>query len=259
MKEATGLALASIFLLGIGAQWLAWRFRAPAILLLLVVGLIAGPATGFLNPDEVFGRELILSIVSFSVAVIMFEGGLSLKFKDIKEVGGTVISLVTVGMLVSWGVSTVAGVYIFDMEWNVAALIGGILVVTGPTVIGPLLRQIRPKKRIGSILKWEGIMIDPIGALAAVLVFEAVILEATNPRAEIFNAIMLTLGAGLAGLVCAALMVVFIRRFWIPEFLHSPFMLMVVIGTFALSNQIQSESGLLTVTVLGLRSPTRSS
>lgn len=254
MGEGTAVALAAIFLLGIGAQWIAWRIRLPAILLLLVVGLIAGPGTGFLNPDEVFGIDLLLPIVSLSVAVILFEGGLNLKFKEIKQVGGSVISLVTVGMLVSWGVSAVAAKYILDFDWQMSFLIGGILVVTGPTVIGPLLRQIRPKKKVASLLKWEGILIDPIGALMAVLVFEAFIIGTREGHsADVGGILMNTMLVGFGGgLVIAAALVLFLRQFWIPDFLHSPFTLMVVIGSFALSNLIQHESGLLTVTVLGI-------
>ena len=254
MGEGTALALAAILFLGIGAQWIAWRIRLPAILLLLVVGLIAGPATGFINPDEVFGVELLLPIVSLSVAVILFEGGLNLKFKEIKQVGGSVISLVTVGMLVSWGVSAFAAKWILKLDWNMSMLIGGILVVTGPTVIGPLLRQIRPKKKVASLLKWEGILIDPIGALLAVLVYEAIIIgakggEGFDVSGMVFNTLLVGCGGGF---VIAAALVLFLRQFWIPDFLHSPFTLMVVLGAFAVSNLIQHESGLLTVTVLGI-------
>lgn len=253
MGEETGIALASIFLLGIGAQWVAWRVRLPAILLLLIVGLVAGPATGFLKPDEVFGPSLLLPIVSLSVAVILFEGGLNLKFQEVKKLGGTVVSLVTVGMVVSWMVGAVAARLILGFSWSLALLIGGILVVTGPTVIGPLLRQIRPKKTVSSLLKWEGILIDPIGALLAVVMFEVTVAGIHGGTADVASVVIKTVLIGLfGGLALAALLVVFFRQFWIPDFLHSPFTLMVVLGAFTFSNIFQDESGLLTVTVLGI-------
>ncbi len=251
--DSTPIALAAILFLGIGAQWIAWRIRLPAILLLLLVGLIAGPATGLLKPDEVFGESLLLTIVSLSVAVIMFEGGLNLKFSQIREVRGTVFSIVSIGMLVSWAISTFAAKLILDFTWPMSLLIGGILVVTGPTVIGPLLRQIRPKKRVASVLRWEGILIDPIGALLAVLVYEGAIIGAAGSADLVMQAIGTTVLVGFGGgLVLAAFLVLFFRQFWIPDFLHSPFTLMVVIGSFAASNLIQHESGLLTVTVMGV-------
>lgn len=253
MGANSAVAIAAILFLGIGAQWVAWRIRIPAILLLLTLGLLAGPATGLLKPDEVFGPKLLLAIVSLSVAVIMFEGGLNLRFSEIREVRGTVFSIVSVGMLVSWGLSTFAARWILGFSWPLALLIGAVLVVTGPTVIGPLLRQIRPKKRVGSILRWEGILIDPIGALLAVLVYEGAIVGVTNSAPEVVGAILRTIGVGFGGgLLLAALLVLFLRQFWIPDFLHAPFTLMVVIASFAVSNLVQHESGLLTVTVMGV-------
>lgn len=253
MEGSLGLLLAAVFLLGIGAQWIAWRIRTPAILLLLLFGLGAGPFSGFLKPDQVFGQDLLLQIVQFSVGIILFEGGMTLKFKEVQKLGGTVLSLTIVGMLVSWGFSTLAAHYILKFDWSLSTLIGAVLVVTGPTVVGPLLRQIRPKKRVASVLKWEGIMIDPVGVLLAVLVFEAAYGTHGSTPGEIIGAIFKTLGVGFGlGLGLAAILVLFLRRFWIPEFLHSPFVLMTVIGSFAASNAWMHESGLLTVTVLGV-------
>ncbi|MDI9640890.1 sodium:proton antiporter [Kamptonema cortianum] len=254
MEEQTGIALAAVFLLGVGAQWIAWRIRLPAIILLLLAGLVAGPFTGFLNPDQIFGAGLLLQIVSYSVAIILFEGGLGLKFKEVRAVGGSVLSLVTVGMLVCWGLGSFAAYYILDFTLEMSMLIGGILVVTGPTVILPILRHLRPKKQIASLLKWEGIMIDPVGAVLAVLVFESLFLHHTgDPTGEVINAILRTLGVGFGlGLFVAGILVVFLWRFWVPEFLQAPFTLMAVIGTYAASNMFQPESGLLTVTVMGV-------
>lgn len=253
MEGTLGITLAAVFLLGIGAQWIAWRIRTPAILLLLFFGLCAGPFTGFMKPDEVFGQELLLQIVQFSVGIILFEGGMSLKFNEVRKIGGTIFSLVILGMLVSWGISTLSAHYILDFGWPLSSLIGAVLVVTGPTVVGPLLRIVRPKKTIASVLKWEGIAIDPVGVLLAVLVFEVCFGSHAASPSGVATAVFSTLGIGFGlGLGLAAVLVIFLRRFWIPEFLHSPFILMTVIGSFTASNMLQHESGLLTVTVMGV-------
>lgn len=251
--HSLGISIAAILLLGIGAQWIAWRIRLPAILLLLVFGLAAGPATGFLHPDQIFGIDLLLQIVQFSVAIILFEGGMSLNLEEVRRTGGTVLSLVSIGMLVSWAVSTAAAHLILKFDLQLSALIGALLVVTGPTVIGPMLRLVRPTKTVGSILKWEGIMIDPVGVIFAVILFEALFGQHGTTPNEVISSLFRTaviglgLGVGLAGILTFLL-----RKFWIPEFLQSPFTLMVVIGSFAISNMWQPESGLLTVTILGL-------
>ena len=173
MHEQILIGLASVIVLGVAAQWLAWRLRFPAILLLLGTGLLAGPVTGLLDPDKLFGN-LLLPIIPAAVALILYEGGLSLKIKELPSVGRVVLSLVTVGALVTWVLSAIAAHYLFGLDWSLSVLLGAILIVTGPTVIQPLLREIRPRGAVGPILKWEGIVIDPIGALLAVLVFEVV-------------------------------------------------------------------------------------
>jgi NhaP-type Na+/H+ or K+/H+ antiporter len=168
------IAVASIITLGIAAEWLAWRIHLPSILVLLVFGFIAGPVSGFLDPNAMLG-ELLFPIVSISVAVILFEGGASLRLRELREIGGVVRNLVTIGALLAWVLGTVAACLLLQVDLALAALLGAILVVTGPTVIVPLLRHVRPDPQVGRTLKWEGILIDPIGAVLAVLVFEAVL------------------------------------------------------------------------------------
>ncbi len=253
MSEHLLVGLAAIIVLGIGAQWLAWRVSLPAILLLLIFGFIAGPATGFLNPDEIFG-DLLLPLVSVSVAIILFEGGLSLKFSEVKQLTGVIRNMVTVGVLVSWVLTSFISYFIFGLGLQISVLLGAVLVVTGPTVIGPLLRHVRPSGRVGSIIKWEGIIIDPIGAVLAVLVFEVIIsggLEqaTTLVLISIFKTIVIGLVLGLAG---AYLVVVILRRHWVPDFLQNPVSLMIVVFVFVCSNVVQIESGLLSVTIMGI-------
>lgn len=246
------LGLAGVIALGIAAQWLSWRLRLPAILLLLVVGFLAGPATGFIDPTALFG-DLLFPVVSLSVAVILFEGGLSLDIAELRDVGRVVRNLISFGVLTTWVLVAVLAYGLLGLRLELAVLFGALLVVTGPTVIVPLLRHIRPSPRIGSAVKWEGIVNDPIGAILAVLVFEAIVaggfeqglVAATR---GVLKAAFVGGGLGLAG---AGLIVVLLRRYWVPDYLQSPVALGTLIFAFTLANRVQEESGLLAVTVMG--------
>lgn len=253
MSEPLLAQLASIPILGISAQWLAWRLELPAILLLLLFGLLAGPVTGLLQPEALLG-PLLPPVVSLAVAVILFEGGLSLTLAELGHLGPVVRRLLTVGSLFTWAGSTGAAYYLLGFSLPLAALLGAILVVTGPTVIGPLLRHVRPQDRLASILRWEGIVIDPLGAILAVLVFEAVLAGGlSQATAKLATALLTTLAVGgLFGLLGAGLTVVLFKRYWIPDFLHSPMVLVLVIGCFTGANELRQESGLLAVTVMGI-------
>jgi NhaP-type Na+/H+ or K+/H+ antiporter len=247
---ATGLAI--ILILGGAAQWAAWRLRLPAILFLLGTGIAAGPASGLLDPDRLFG-DALLPLASVAVALILFEGGLSLHLREIREHKGTLIRLVTLGALVTWLTAAAAAHFILNLDIAVALLLGATLVVTGPTVIGPLLRHIRPTGPAAGLLKWEGIVIDPVGATLALLVFEAV--SSTTDGAVTRIALVgigktLAVG-GVLGSAAAGLVYVLIRRYWVPDFLQVPVTLALVVGSFALSEVLQHEAGFLTVTVMG--------
>lgn len=252
MNEQILLGLVSIIVFGIGAQWLAWRTKLPAILLLLIAGITAG-ATGLLNPDLVMG-ELFTPFISLSVGIILFEGGLSLRFSELKDVGSDIIKLVSIGVVVTLVLVSISAHYLFNMRWELAVLLGAILVVTGPTVIIPLLRQVRPTGQVSSVLKWEGIVIDPIGALLAVLVYEVIFTssfsEATSlALAGIFKTVFFGTLVGLAG---AAVVYWLLRHYLLPDYLQNPVNLMFVILAFGLSDMLQHESGLLATTVMGI-------
>ena len=250
--ESPFILLATLLVCGVGAQWIAWRIRLPSILVLLLVGFLLGPVTEILRPDELFG-EMLFPFVSLSVALILYEGGLSLRFRDLREVGSSVRNLVTIGALVTWLLTALAVVFILGLPARIAVLLGAILIVTGPTVIIPLLHHIQPNRRTASLLKWEGIVIDPVGAILAVLVFEVIRsdLNEFNWHAVLgLGSAVLT--GGLSGVVGACIVWLFFRRFWIPDSLHNPFSLMVLVAVFSISNVIQSESGLLTATVMGM-------
>ena len=171
------LYLALIPALAVAAQWIAWRTNLPGILLLLLIGVVLG---NFIRPDDLLaalvngdpattGPRILFPLVSLAVAIIMLEGGLSLKFSELREAGSPALRLCTIGAAVTAVGTTTAAHYCFGFDWRLSALLGAILVVTGPTVIGPLLQQVKPSRRVANTLKWEGIVIDPIGAVLAVL------------------------------------------------------------------------------------------
>ncbi len=247
------IALSIIFLLGIGSQWLAWRIQLPSILLLLLFGVIAGPLLGILEPDQLFGPAL-QPIVSVSVAIILFEGGLHLKLQEIGLTHRAVRNLLTIGVLVTWALATVFAFTILNLEWRLSLLLGAILIVTGPTVVIPLLRYIRPKDQVNSILKWEGILIDPIGAILAVIIFEAILVGKFEHAAGLvaLGVLKSLLVGTFLGALGAGLIYLVVRQHWLPGYLHNPVNLTLIICFFTLSNLFQSESGLITTTLMGI-------
>lgn len=254
MSEQILIELTSIVLLGIGAQWLAWRLRIPSILLLLAVGFLAGPVFGWLDPDAILG-DLLMPVVSLSVALILFEGGLTLDLRELRSVGRAVWNLVSIGAAVTWVATSLAAWMLLGWDLPLAVLFGAILVVTGPTVIMPLLRHLQPNRQVASVLKWEGIVIDPIGALLALMVFEGIQGGALWKELPL-QALMgfgrtILIGTVLGGLGAWVLSRCF-SRYWVPEFLQNPVSLMACVGLFAVSNHLQHESGLLTVTLMGM-------
>jgi NhaP-type Na+/H+ or K+/H+ antiporter len=239
--------------LGIAAQWLAWRLRLPSILMLLAVGFLAGPVIGLLDPDTLLG-DLISPIVTLSVGIIIFEGGLSLKLNELRAIGRVVRNLLTIGVVITWGLGTLGAHFLLGLDWSLSLLLGAILVVTGPTVIVPLLRDIRPSGRVSSILRWEGIMIDPIGVTLALLVFEGILAVdvQTATQVAVVGFVKTVLIGVVFGVLGAFLLTGLLRRYWIPDYLENPVTVMIVIAAFALSDLLQPESGLLTATVMGI-------
>ena len=250
--EHLALVIALIGILGIGAQWIAWRTGLPAIALMLVAGIIAGPVLGLINPEDDFGH-LLEPAISIAVAIILFEGGLNLKFSELRNTGGGVHRLVLIGVPVGWALGALACYYIAGLVWPVAILFAGILVVTGPTVILPLLRQTNIAARPRAILKWEAIVNDPIGALCAVITYEYLVQanKGASVADNIASLLTAAVAAGLIGFGMAKAIAWLFPRGLVPEFLKSPVLFVTVIGTFVLSNLIQQETGLLAVTVMG--------
>ncbi|MGH8739170.1 MAG: cation:proton antiporter, partial [Burkholderiales bacterium] len=252
MHLEPSLLLAGLLLLGFGAQWLAWRFKLPAILFLLLLGLLLGPVTGAFDPDAMFGR-LLLPFVSLAVAVILFEGSLTLRFGEIRGLGSTILRLVSVGALITVAILAWAGHVLAGLDWPIALLFGAMVSVTGPTVIVPMLRSVRPNERIGNILRWEGIILDPLGALLAVLMFELIVSGERSGDAHHWLVFGQTVAVGAAcGFGAAWLLGYALRRHLVPEYLQNLGALTLVLASFALANAIRDESGLLAVTVMGI-------
>jgi len=250
------VVIAVVLASGVVAHWIGWRLRVPAIVFLLAIGLVAGPLTGFLDPDDTFG-DLLFPAVSAAVAVILFEGSLGLGWRGVRVAGTTVVMLLTVGAATTIGVTLLAARVILEVDWGLAALLAAVLVVTGPTVIGPIVKSIGLHGRVGAILEAEGTLIDPIGAIMAVLVFEAVFRQ-HGDALDVAGNLLATLGLGAGvGLVAAALLAVGLHRYVIPDELHSATTLAAVVAAFAAANAIRPEAGLVAVTVMGVALATR--
>src|SRR5699024_10133176 len=242
-----------VLALGIGSQWLAWRYRLPAIVIMSVTGLLVGPIFGLINPEESFG-PIYSTIISVAVAIILFEGSLSLNFKELRDAGKPILRISTIGAFIAWILGALTAHYVAGLSWAVAFVIGGLFIVTGPTVIMPLLRQSKLKPRPAKILKWEGIVVDPIGALLAVFAFEIVtFIDASTPDV---TALLLffagSLFAVFFGWLCGRVIGWAFEYGYMPEFLKSPSVFVVVILCFTIADTIVHETGLLSVTAMGI-------
>lgn len=242
------VGIGTIVVLGVGMQWLARRIRLPAILLLLASGLVVGPWLGIVDPDEIFGNSLF-PIVSMAVALLLFEGGLGLDIADLRTRGPRpVVQLVTVGVAITWGLVALVAGPLLDLPTDLSVLLGALLVVSGPTVVGPLLLLARPREPTATILRWEGIVIDPVGATLALVVLKVVI-GGDNPIIEM----VLTAVVGCAvGLVAAALLVVALRAFAIPDDLEPAVTFMMVIAAYVGGELLFEEGGLFAATAFGV-------
>lgn len=243
------MMLVAILLLGFLAQWLAWRVRLPAILFLLLTGLLMGPATGVLQPDQLLG-DLLFPVVSMAVAIILFEGSLNLRFSELGEIGHAVRGMITYGAVAAWIGLAAAAHWIAGLGWELSLLFGALACVTGPTVVAPMLRTVRPNRKVANLLRWEGILIDPLGALFAVLVYEAIISHTQGHSIWVFFSTVT--GGAATGIAAAFALGFLLRRHYIPEYLHSYGTLALVLTAFATSNALADESGLLAVTCMGM-------
>lgn len=262
------IELAGIIILGILAQWVAWKLKIPAILPLILIGLLVGPiAAAYLSEDGskwiepvwngekgLFPGDSLYYFVSLAISIILFEGGLTLKRNEIKNVGPVITKLITLGSAITFFGSGILAYYIFDLSWEISFLFAGLIIVTGPTVITPILRNIPLKKDVSTVLKWEGILIDPIGALVAVLVFEFISVGGgggfTKTALIEFGKILLfgtTFGFTFAHALTYA-----VNKKMIPHYLLNVVSLSTVLLVFVESEVFAHESGLLAVVVMGM-------
>lgn len=263
------LELAGIIILGILAQWVAWKFKIPAILPLILIGLFVGPFSTMFSVDGnkwiepvwngthgLFPGESLFNFVSLAIALILFEGGLTLKKDEIRSVGPVIYKLITIGALTTMITAGIAAHYIIGLNWPLSFLFSALIIVTGPTVITPILRNLPLKKDISTILKWEGILIDPIGALVAVIVFEFIILggdhgtEYTKETLAEFGKIII-IGFSI-GFTSAYVFSTALKQRWIPHYLLNVVSLALVLTVFVLSDLFAHESGLLAVVIMGM-------
>lgn len=250
MEHNEQLIMAAVIAAGIFCQWLGWRIRLPAILPLLATGFLFGPVLQIVHPQETLGG-LFFPVVSFAVAIILFEGALTLNWEEVRSVASTVRNLLIFGMLVTWFGGAIAAHYILGLRWETALLFGALIIVTGPTVIAPLLRNVRPTHQIASILKWEGIIIDPLGAGVAVLVFEYIVADVTPQNTILVFLQILLSGFGI-GLLSGFGVSYALKRYLMPDYLRDVAIMAVMLSVFAISNTFAPESGLLTVTIMGV-------
>ncbi len=251
--EDPAVQIALLVIVAVGATWLAGRLRIPSILFLMAIGLVVGPGFGLVDPDALFGGVLTPA-VSLAVGIILFEGGLSLRLREIEGQQRVIWLLVTVGVVITWIVGTAAAAVFTDLSLGASFLLGSILVVSGPTVVGPILRTVRPSRSVASILKWESIFIDGIGAMVAVLTFDVVLigLAGESPLSISLEVLAFVVAGVAGGAAVAVLAIVPLRRHWVPEHLLSLFGIAAALLAFTVSNAFAHESGLLATTVLGL-------
>jgi NhaP-type Na+/H+ or K+/H+ antiporter/mannitol/fructose-specific phosphotransferase system IIA component (Ntr-type) len=235
------LALGVLFVL------VAHRVHVSAIVVLLLGGIVAGPVgLGLIHPESL--GEGLKTIIALSVGLILFEGGLTLDERGYRQASREIVGMLTRGVLITWGLSTIAIRLVFQQPWTICLLGASLIIVTGPTVIGPLLKRIRVKKRLHHILHWEGVLIDPIGVFIALLCFEWIshgheqALSAFAGRVFIGASIGLAAGFVLAGII---------RRNWVHAEALNIFALASAVAIFTVSDVAAHESGLLSVTIAG--------
>jgi len=260
--------LAGVLILGVLSQYFAWKFKIPAILPLIMTGLIVGPisaeyfssdGTKWIEPiwngtEGLLPEQILFHFISLSIGLILFEGGLTLKFSELKKMGPVIAKLITLGAITTFIGVAIPTHYILGISWEISFLFSALVIVTGPTVISPILRNIPLKKNVSTLLKWESILIDPIGALVAVLVFEFINAGEDKSYSLItFYEFSKFLFLGiLIGYVSAKLIAFSIKKNLIPNFLINVLVLGSVLTVFVFSEVFAHESGLLSVVVMGV-------
>ncbi len=246
------LGLATIVLFGVGAIWIARRRAFPSLLLLLPAGLLAGSVLDLVEPEKLFGDTLFPG-VTLLVGLLLFQSGLQLRLVDLPtDARRPVLRLVTVGAAVTFIGCSLAVWLVIDPGTDLAFLTGAILVVSGPTVVGPLLQAVRPQEPTDSILRWEGTVLDPIGAILGVVVLN-LILASERVGIHPLLQMLIRLGVGAAvGVVAGVLLVFVMSRFLVSDNMEAAVALLFAVGAFAAAELVASEAGLFATVVLGM-------
>lgn len=247
------IGTALTLVLAVGSQVLAGCLRVPALIVLLPVGFTAGALVDDVNPQRLLGPAFS-PLVSLAVAVILYDAGLGLNLKKLRgHTRRVVVRLIWIGVLVSWAVAAVLAGPLLGMSGQAAVMLGAILVVSGPTVVGPLLTFVRPRDRLQHILVWEGSLIDPVGGVLGALVFHGVSASARRHFGTGAAQFLASTGVGLAGgLLGAALLWLLFRYLPLREVLGTTVQLALVVGTAALCDVVRSDTGLIAAVVMGL-------
>ncbi|WP_406733712.1 cation:proton antiporter [Streptomyces sp. NBC_01794] len=240
--------------LAVGSQILASRLRVPALIVLLPVGFAAGALTDVVQPDRLVGPDFS-SLVSLSVAVILYDAGLGLELRHLTgETRRVVARLIVLGVLITWGATVAMAPALFDVPLAVAVMTGVILVVSGPTVVGPLLDHVRPTDKARRILIWEGSLIDPVGGILGALVFHAILAGGlSSGRGFPITEFLVSLAVGLiGGAVGAALLWLTLRTLRLGETLGTLAQLATVIAVSAGCDMVRDDTGLIAAIIAGL-------
>ena len=253
--------LAGILVVGILAQWVAWKIKIPAILPLIIFGLLVGPFSTFITPDghkfidttKLFRSDIFFDFVALSVGIILFEGGMTLRFKEVKNHVSTIRNLLIFGSIITLLGGAYAAHYILDISLTISFLFGALVIVTGPTVIRPILHNVKPSQNISTILKWEGVLIDPVGAFTTVLIYEFIVSGgAEGTLSAMGGFFMIILSGSAIGAIMAYFTYILLRQKWAPHYLKNTIVLAITIFTYAFSDHFHEESGLLAVTIMGI-------
>ncbi|GAC86700.1 Na+/H+ antiporter [Gluconobacter thailandicus F149-1 = NBRC 100600] len=250
------LGIALTFGAGMLAQWVAWRFRLPAIVLLFTMGLLFGPGLGILHPSETMGW-VFRPLVSLLVAIVVFEGGMALDIRQLREAGEGVARLTMLALPINWVLGSLAAHYVAHLEWGTAMLFGAIIVVTGPTVVLPLLRSAKLQPRVAAFLRWEAIVNDPLGAILAAVVLQLMLLHVDLHTGVFFTHTLPDLLAAATESISAGILPAYLIRYlftrdMMPEILKTPVLISMALVIFTACNLEMEGAGLVAVTIFGM-------
>lgn len=247
------LTISGLLLLCLACLYVAWRFTFPAIVLYAVIGIILGQGLGILDPKETLG-DYYHGLIALAVAIILFEGGLHLNLKGLRESKSGAQRLLFMSTPLNMLLNAAAAHHIAGFSWELSWVLAALFIITGPTVVMPLLQQNKVRPKISAMLKWEAIVNDPVGALLTVFAFEYMTVmsasDSTTSSTLLFIATIILIAGAAGG--AAIIMRNAFNNGYVPEYLKQPIILTAVITLFAVSDVLQHEGGLIAVTVFGV-------